>query len=436
MKNRFALLIVAGAIALPAVAQDAEWKFYGTLLPFVDNIQTSGATVNTSTTTPLALNSFVSLGAASATTGPAATNVTSRNRMTWGTSNMGFKGTYKINDDIKVIWQMESSTSLDGDAPAVLAGRNSMLGLAGKTWGQVFVGSWDTPYKFPTLFLGAMRGANPFDANIMGNPGFNIPGTVTNSGRAGSKNDASFNRRQGNSIQYWSPTVAGFSGRLAYSMNETKPATDAVTTAQISPTIVSALVSYKIGSLTLHYGYEQHNDYFGLSQMPAATVGAAGTLTNRSSKDEGHELVALYNIAPTGTRITFLVEQLKYHNDDSVATNLNEYKRLSWILSAQQSFGAHKVFGSYGQANEGSGSKVNGTTTTTDGLGAKQYSLGYSYALNKSADLYVAYYGMQNDKAATYGLWPQLGANPGASATTVNPGSDTRGFGFGMLYTW
>ena len=38
----------------------------------------------------------------------------------------------------------------------------------------------------------------------------------------GAKPDASFDRRQGNSIQYWSPNIAGFTVRLAHSVNEGK----------------------------------------------------------------------------------------------------------------------------------------------------------------------------------------------------------------------
>jgi len=424
VKNRMAFLIAVGALALPASAQNAEWKFYGTLVPTVDNIQTTGATTDTA-----ASNSLVNITAAGAT------NVPARNRITYGTSNMGIRGSYKLSNDLKVIWQMESSTSLDGDAPSVLAGRNCMLGLAGDSWGQAFVGSWDTPYKIPTIQLGAIRANNPFDANLMGNPGFNVPGTVTNSGRAGTKNDAAFNRRQGNSLQYWTPDFSGFTARVAYSVGETKPLTDAATTAQINPTLVSALLSYKIGGLSLFLGHEEHNDYFGLSQMLSQAptlVGGAATLTNASSKDVGNEFVAYYTIASTGTRITVLAEQLKYHNNDTVGANINEYKRFAWIASVQQTLGAHVIFGNYGKANVGSASKVNGTATNVTGLGATEYCIGYKYAMSKTADIFASYYGVTNEKAATYGLFPLIGGGTAG----VTPGADTKGVGIGMLFTW
>ena len=391
-------------------------QVYGTLIAFADSIQASGASTN-----PSASNALVTVSSTAA-------DVPTRGRITCGTSNIGFKGEFQTPmEDLKVFWQVESSVSVDGDQPSTLAGRNSALGLAGKSWGRVFIGSWDTPYKYPTLFLGASRGLFPFDGNLYGNPGFNIPGTVTNSGRANSRNDASFSRRQGNSIQYWSPEISGFSARLAYSVNEGRSTTDNAAQPQFSPTVLSALVTYKNGGFSLHAGYERHNDYFGLNQM-TANASAAGLGSNPSSRDEGFELVGLYTIAATRTRITGIVEQLQYHNDETANGFLRDYERIAWSLSVQQGLGDHKVWATYGSAGQGS-AKVAGTgSTSTDGLGAVQLSLGYSYALGKSAELLASWYSVRNDAAATYGLFPVLAG--------INPGADTRGFGVGMLYTF
>ena len=305
-RNSCLLAGIAASIVAASALQAQEkpsYQIYGTLVTFVDNIQATGASTSAASS-----NALVTVSATAA-------NVPARTRITCGTSNIGFKGDYQTPvDGLKIFWQVESSVSVDGDQPSTLAGRNSALGLVDPTWGRVFVGSWDTPYKFPTLFMGAMRSLLPFDGNLYGNPGFNIPGTVTNSGRVGSKNDASFSRRQGNSIQYWSPEFAGFSTRLAYSVNEGRTTTDSAAQPQLSPTVLSALVTYKHANLTLNAGYERHNDYFGLNQLTSSSS-TAGSAANPTSKDEGLELVGIYLIPSTGTRITGLVEQLKYHND-------------------------------------------------------------------------------------------------------------------------
>lgn len=410
-----ALVAAAGTLQ----AQDKpSVQIYGSLMTFVDNVEATGATTDAARSNALV------------TVAPTASNVPARTRITCGTSNIGFKGDYQTPvTGLKIFWQVESSVSVDGDQPSALAGRNSALGLASDAWGRVFVGSWDTPYKVPTLQMGAMRGLFPFDGNLYGNPGFNVPGTVTNSGRAGSKNDASFNRRQGNSIQYWSPELAGFSARLAYSVGEGKSTTDNPAQPQVTPTVVSALVGYKWKTLSLYAAYERHDDYFGLSQLNAAKASTAGSSANPSSRDEGMEFVAIYTVPATRTRITALVEQLKYHNDEQgTAGFLREYKRSAWTVSVQQPLGAHKLWATYGSAGQGSAQGFGAGSTDTAGLGATQLSLGYSYALGKQADVVASYYTVKNDAAGTYGVFPVLSG--------INPGADTRGFGVGLLYTF
>lgn len=419
MKSRTLLFTLAGACALPftAAAQASEVQIYGTLLPFMDHIKTSGATApGLSPATGGATQV-----AASAYTGDLG-NLPARNRMTSGTSNLGFRGSYKVNEDLKIIWQIESAISPDGDAPNSLTSRNSCLGLEG-SWGRVFYGNWDTPYKYPLLFVGALRGLNPFDNALTANPGFNVPGTTTQNGRVNTAADAAFNRRQGNSVQYWSPEMKGFSARVAYSVNEGKT-TATTTTPSASPDLLSALLSYKAGAFNISYGFEQHNDYFGLAQLGGS---AGATATNAGSKDVGHELVAAYAFS-TGTKVSAIAERLSYDTDETVTGKVNHYERDAWYLLLQQRWGSHQLFGSYGKADAGSVTLVGGGPATTNGLGGSQWSAGYVYSLTKTADLYVSAYGMNNDRSATYALFPPVGK--------VAPGASTKGFGFGLLYTF
>ena len=240
MKTIQCLLAISGAalLATPALAEDLEVHLYGTLLPFAENARVTDAT---------APGLSPATGGATQVPGSAYTgaNLPNRFRMTSGTSNLGFKGSLPLNESLKVFWQVESAVSPDGDPPNLLAGRNTAVGLTGP-WGTAFYGQWDTPYKFPLLFTGPLRGLSPFDDAITANPGFNVPGTTTQTGRADGKADAAFNRRQGNSIQYWSPNLYGFTGRLAYSLNEGKTPSTAARPG-ISPDIWSALLTYENG---------------------------------------------------------------------------------------------------------------------------------------------------------------------------------------------
>ena len=419
MKSRVLFFTLAGACALPLSlsAQASDVQIYGTFLPFLDHVKTSGATAPGLSPA----NGGATQVAASAYTGDLG-NLPARNRMTSGTSNLGFRGSYKVSDDLKIIWQIESAVSPDGDAPNSLTSRNSALGLEG-SWGRVFYGNWDTPYKYPILMVGALRGLNPFDNALTANPGFNVPGTTTQNGRANTSADAAFNRRQGNSIQYWSPVVNGFSARVAYSVNEGKT-TATTTVPSSSPDLWSALLSYKAGAFNLSYGFEQHNDYFGLAQLGGS---AGATATNTGSKDVGHELVASYAFS-TGTKVSAIVERLSYDTDDSVVGKVNHYERDAWYLLVQQRWGAHQLFGAYGKAAAGSATLVGGGPVTTNGLGGAQWSAGYTYSLTKTADLYTSVYGMTNERSASYALFPPVGK--------VAPGASTTGFGLGILYTF
>ena len=59
----------------------------------------------------------------------------------------------------------------------------------------------------------------------------------------------------------------------------------------INPIVNAASLQYDLGTLSVRYGYEEHRDYFGLSQLGG---GAAGTTTNGGSKDKAHKFVLLW----------------------------------------------------------------------------------------------------------------------------------------------
>src|SRR5690349_5848222 len=111
----------ANGLAARAAAADisADVEIYGTLVPHLELIETTGAT-------PLSERAEATQVADAAFTG---IEEPSRLRLTQGTSNIGFRGTVDVLDDLKVIWQIESGVPIDGD-PVVntFASRNSRLG--------------------------------------------------------------------------------------------------------------------------------------------------------------------------------------------------------------------------------------------------------------------------------------------------------------------
>lgn len=412
MRRNLSLSLLGSALLpLAAFGQATDVQIYGTLLPFLESVKTTGATApGKGGASQVASGAYTGL------------DLPTRLRMTSGTSNLGFKGGWKLSEDLKVIWQIECAVSPDGDAPNALTSRNSCVGLAG-SWGTVLYGNWDTPYKYPLLAVGPLRGLSPFDNALTANPGFNVPGTTTQSGRVNGKADAAFNRRQGNSVQYWSPTWMGFSGRIACSVDEGRT-TATLSTPSIAPQIWSGLLTYAQGPFKISYAYEHHSDYFGLAQLGGS---AAGTATNPSSTDSAQELVASYAFS-TGTKVSAIVEELTYGSNDSVVGAIRHYKRQNWYALVQQRFGVHQLWVGGGEGGAGTCTRTGGAATTTQGLEGSQWSLGYSYSLSRNVDLFMSYYGMTNGQSGSLAEFPPVG--------TVAPGADTKGFGIGALLTF
>jgi predicted porin len=411
-------LVIAGRflVSPPLSAQEGQVSVYGTLHPFLDNFRTSGAT-------PEGLGPETGGATQVITAEYTGENLPNRFRITSGTSNVGFRGEISLTDRLQAFFQVENAVNTDGDHPVLTspwASRNSGVGLKGD-YGTLFFGNWDTPYKYPTLFIGALRGLNPFDNALSGNPGFNVPVTTTQNGRASSRADAAFNRRQGNSIQYWTPTFVGLSARLAVSMNESRTR-NTESNPSISPTLLSGLVSFALGELRVNYAYERHIDYFGTNWVGGSP---GDTFTNRHSTDEGHEVLAWFTF-PTRTRLAAMVERLIYRTEDTVVGSLRGYQRDVVYGALQQRLGDHTLWGAFGVADRGRCVRVGNLPCTTNGLRGMQWSAGYTFSPVKTLDIYAAYYEMINDRSGAYALFPPV--------VPVTPGSDGHGFGLGIMY--
>src|SRR5258708_3094584 len=310
MKRALAVLMILMWSMPPSLrAESGNVQIYGTINVDYENVRASGAS-------PAAVHAPNQLGAT-----PTGIDVPHRDRVTSNSSNIGFRGMQPLGAGLKAIFQIESGVGFDNQGTwgentangglrgGGLATRNRHVGIAG-SWGTAFLGQWDTPYKVisgavdPMYFTGiAYTGA------IIGSPGFGI-GPVTNgnvtvnaAGTAFANSaNASFERRQGNSVQYWTPAFDAFSAKLAYSVNEGKaPNSSSVT--QINPRIWSTNLEYDKAPFYAALGYERHLDYFGLGAIApagqAVPVAAIGGSPSGSSRDTGLQLVGRYGVGKT-----------------------------------------------------------------------------------------------------------------------------------------
>lgn len=398
MHKKTLALAVAAAVSIPspALAADSTMSIYGTLNLVLDNVRADGA---------VAPNA----------------DLKSRNRVTQNSSNIGFRGVESLGGNLNAIFQIEQGVAVDtgtaSTSSGTLATRNSNVGLAGG-FGTIFFGNWDTPYKFTTSSspIDSFYGAGIANyANVLSG---NSTTTTTNAA-----NRNTFDRRQNNIVQYWTPSMNGLSGRIAYSPNEQRTS-DGAAIAQ-NPNLYSVAGIYANGPLYLSLGYEQHDEF-------------ANTAT-RQTNDKGVKFGAAYTF-PTATTVGFIYEQLKFSGNVGAtglkkvipATFLStgqvasagEAKIESYYLSLRQAIGPHTIRAMYGSDR---GLRVDGSEVPSSR--AKTYAIGYSYTFSKRTDVYALYTTIRNDGNSNNDF-----ANAGVGGVTA--GADPKGVAFGMRHTF
>lgn len=339
-------------------------------------------------------------------------NSGARGRLNAGTTGLGVRGSIDSEYGVAAIYQVEMGLALDetgiGPSPSsAFPLRNSAVGVEGD-FGSVRFGNWDTPLKSQILDIGAVRGLTPFNDPLLLNPGNAVLVTINAGGYTGRSDDAGFIRRQGNLIQYWSPTVAGFSLRVGYSLNETKQTVEG---GEVSPHLLSAALRYEEGGLSLRYGVEWHHDYFGLSNINSSVWGEAGSSTpsmaNDSADDLANVVVASYRFGTT--RISALAEYLLYNNDDTVVGQVDSYGRMLGQIYAEHTIAPFKIFGQFSLAEQGRCERVGGADCDASGLGAIAWSVGGVFALNHAASIFAAFQMIDNQEHARYATFPPVG---------------------------
>jgi predicted porin len=432
-----------GAPAAPVDKPDME--IYGTLLPFFEYVGTSGATpLGTTSPAPNLVPSGAFTGI----------NHSFRFRMTSGTSHFGFRGDLPIADDwLKLIWQIESPVPIDGEGPAFWASRNSHVGLTG-LWGTLLYGNWDTPMKVVTATsVNPIKGGYVADMiPIIGTAGastFSLnPDPILLAAWQLPVNRAGFFRHEVNTVQYWTPTIAGFSGRVMFAANEHRIAgvpedgPRPLTQVAINPYLVSAYLGWDNEWLRLRGAYEYHRDYFGLGSLGGQGEG----INTAHSKDAGVLGLAMLKINAKSdymTRIVVTGDYLKYHTDDTTPTGVGQVTSLSRAAVyglVQQHFKKFSVWVAGGHADEGNCS-LRGQDCVTTGMSADYGTVGLLYSFTKDSGVYLIGYGLWNDIAARYSPFPILDSNHSSAPFLPNigeisHGSDTRSVGLGFVHVF
>ncbi|MBL0144311.1 MAG: porin [Betaproteobacteria bacterium] len=310
-----------------------------------------------------------------------------RTRVQDRSSLFGIRGTEDLGGGLKAFFQLES-TFLADQLGSAFANRNSGVGLQGN-FGSVLIGRWDTPMKFVSVQV------DPFGDIGLGDITAAALGRIGTNGSGGN-----FNQRMNNTVQWWSPNWAGFSGRLMYVANEPKSAT-------ANPTAYGGSVSYAKGNVLLSYAYEEHRD-------------AAGTPTGTASpglRETGNVLAGRVAFGPAR-----LMAQYGVYERDGPATVATK-KNVGYMVAADATFGKNVVIVSYQRSQDG------GLATAAAQPDCKVYSIGYRYDFSRRTSFVaeVAKVDNNNFSACNFGHGPLAG---------LTNGQDPQGMGIGLRHVF
>ncbi len=291
-------------------------------------------------------------------------------------SVLGLRGSEALGGSLRLLYQVESTLSPDTGSGA-LAARDTRLGVEGD-WGTLFAGNWSTPYNTATSSLDPFYPTTAGYMSIMGNGAAPSAGNLDNT--------ASFDRRQRNSLHYWTPAWRGLSLRLAHGFNEERPPNGA------RPALSSGALQFERGPLYLTLAHERHRDYQG-----------------PGLNDHGSKIGVAWQFGTV--RLALAGERLRYR------TPSGSLRRDAWFMAMSRQIGPHALKLALARAGDGKGDAREriGFIAAGPDTGATHATLGYDYTLSRRTALFVFHTRIHNRARGTVdfainGLMPAEGA--------------------------
>lgn len=304
-------------------------------------------------------------------------------RLSNNRSVLGVRGSEDLGGGWQALFQVEGTLSPDTGAGSIAA-RDTRVGIAGP-WGTLFAGNWTLPYNSATSALDPFYPTTAGYMSLMGNGA----GATENN----TSNTYSFDRRQQNSVHYWTPQWQGWSLRVARGMGEERPANGA------HPALTSAALLYDGNTLYATVALEEHHDYQG-----------------RGLSDRGSKLALAWRI-DSATQLAVALESLRY------ATATGDLRRRTVYVSATRQFGRHGVRVGLAHAQSATGNSLEtiGTVRAGSGTGATHATIGYDYQLSKRSSLYAYYTRLANGHNGIAGFAiNSVGRETGTAGATLS----------------
>jgi len=302
-------------------------------------------------------------------------------------SRLGFKGTEDLGNGLKANFVLEQGINIDTGSSAqggATFGRRSLVGLSSADFGSVDLGR----DKSPTFKM--FDNFDPFGSGFINN-GNGLSGIYFIGGTATSPSTAtSVSRgRDNNSIYYATPnTLAGFSALAQYGFGETAGNNTAGRSVGLN-------LGYKIEGLEVGYNYVKDNSSTG-----AATLVTVGKKANTVAVNYD------FGVA----KPVFIYQ--KASDDTGVS------KKIFTLGVTVPVDAAGKVLATF--TNVKDDTAVAGAPAGTTVGNAKQFAVGYEYALSKRTDLYTAYARTNQDNTSKG--FDAVGTPAGANINEITAG--------------
>jgi predicted porin len=310
-------------------------------------------------------------------TTPAGVNVTG-GELTSNSSRIGFKGEKKFSDNLSGVWKLESTIDVSGETGG-LSARNRYLGVKGSL-GTLIGGIHDTPFK-------EMIGYSIFGDTV--GDSRNILGQLSDGTKL-------FNVRAASMLRY-EIGAAGFSGALEFSPDANH--TSNPDSNNNNNTVTSLRIGYKVGGFDIAGAYEKQDNINNTAHSNA----------------NGYRIGAQYKIS--ALTVGGIFEGL---TDDGYGP-----------IVERNAYGVYVAYKISDVTLGGQYLKADASSLGNDG--ADNYTVGVSYELAKSAQIYAVYSSLANDSGASYVLGSDghgQAYKPAAAGETVSS------FSVGMSYVF
>lgn len=353
MNKKLLAIVIGAAAAMPVMAM-ADVSVYGRAHISVDHLS-----VDNVQTSPGVFDDYSEVNLSS------------------NSSRLGFKGDHEINPNLKAFFQIEQQIDFGTDNGETLATRDTFVGLGGN-FGSVRAGRFDSPFK-------AARGP----ANLFGDQ----VGDMRNLTRVG---NARFDERYDNTIEYTTPDMSGFFGKLGYSLHETDVAGQNVDTNTLSMSL----------------------NYVGSAAEASVAYETADEDTGRGERN-GVRFAGAYKITDAIKGVAFY-QTVDYENDAVTQAVRDQLTSDTFGLGAEFKVASATALKGMWLTREADADEYDSTL----------WVVGVEHKLDKAVRVYANYAMTSNDDNASRTPWGQARtADPAGAA-----GEDATGLTLGLRY--